>query len=132
MSFLLPKDTFCSWLRGNRALHRWFLQNQGKLHVSVVTITEVELWLLQPNTPVRFLQTYQALWNVVTLLNVDDTIARRAASLGSTLRGQGTGLSTVNLLIAATALVHNLTLVIHSPAFSAPVPGLTVVDWMIP
>src|SRR5262249_4752688 len=109
-----------------------FVQNVGKLHVSVVTITEVEIWLLRPNTPAGLMIGYQVLWNDLLLLNVGDTIAHRAASLGSALQPSRPGLSTLNLLVAATALVHNLTLVTHSPVFSAPVPGLTVVDWMIP
>jgi tRNA(fMet)-specific endonuclease VapC len=36
----------------------------------------------------------------------------------------------MDLLIAATALVHNLTLVTHNIRDFANVPGLTVQDWL--
>jgi tRNA(fMet)-specific endonuclease VapC len=36
------------------------------------------------------------------------------------------------MLIAATALLHGLTLVTHNTRDFANVPGLTVVDWLVP
>jgi predicted nucleic acid-binding protein len=38
----------------------------------------------------------------------------------------------MDLLIGSTALVHGLTLVTHNVADYANVPGLTVMDWLIP
>ena len=38
----------------------------------------------------------------------------------------------LDLLIAAVALVHNLTLVTHNSQDYVNVPGLNQVDWLIP
>lgn len=38
----------------------------------------------------------------------------------------------MDLLIAATALVHNLTLVTHNVPDFANIPDLRVVDWLNP
>jgi tRNA(fMet)-specific endonuclease VapC len=35
-------------------------------------------------------------------------------------------------MIASTALVHGLTLVTHNTQDYAHIPGLTVVDWLVP
>jgi predicted nucleic acid-binding protein len=38
----------------------------------------------------------------------------------------------MDMINAATALVHNLTLVTHNTADYTNVPGLTVSDWTVP
>ena len=51
-------------------------------------------------------------------------IAERFASLRATLRRQGQPLADMDLLIAATALEHDLTLVSRNALHFARVPGL--------
>jgi predicted nucleic acid-binding protein len=63
---------------------------------------------------------------------VDEAVAHRAAGIGTRLRIQGQPLNTVDQQIAATAFVHGLTVVTHAPQAYANIPGLTVVDWMVP
>ena len=38
----------------------------------------------------------------------------------------------MDLMIAATALVHNLTVVTHNVQDYADVPGLSIADWLVP
>ena len=38
----------------------------------------------------------------------------------------------MDLLIAATAMVHNLTVVTHNQKHFVTVPGLSVLDWLAP
>ncbi len=132
MSFLLNRDACLAVLRGVRAVARRCTANAGVLHVSAVTIMGVELWLLQPSTPVRQAQGYQAMIQAYRVVAVDDAVAHRAAMLGHALRRQGHRLNTVNLLVAATALEHGLTLITHDGQRFAHIPGLTVVDWTAP
>jgi tRNA(fMet)-specific endonuclease VapC len=46
--------------------------------------------------------------------------------------GPGIGSEVPDMLNAATALVHGLTLVTHNTADYANVPGLTLEDWLLP
>jgi len=39
---------------------------------------------------------------------------------------------TCHLLIASTALVHGYTVVTHNALDYAMIPGLTLVDWLVP
>jgi hypothetical protein len=58
MSFLLAKDTCAAHLRQSRRLVGRLTQHQGLLHVSAITVIELELWLLQYRTPSTYLQSY--------------------------------------------------------------------------
>lgn len=49
--------------------------------------------------------------------------------LRSSLEKQGTPVDSLDLLIAATALESNLTLVTHNTKHFQRIPGLKVVDW---
>ena len=132
MSFLLEADTCVARLRRNAVVANRFLQHAGGLFLSVVSVTGLELWLLRPNTPSRFQAPYMGLRSCLTLLNVDDAVAHRAARVGNSRPTQARRLTTADLLIAATALEHGLTLVTHHTAAYAGIPGLTVVDWLAP
>lgn len=132
MSFLLHRDTCAAHLRGVRRVSNRLLQNIGDLRVSAVTVMELELWLLQPQTPFRCNQAYGVFLQQVAVLDVDDAIAHRAAQLASRLVGQRPRLPALHCLVAATARVHDLTLVTHAVQRFAQIPGLTVVDWMVP
>ncbi len=48
------------------------------------------------------------------------------------LADQGVTIDTPDMLIAATASVHGLTLVTHNIRDFAKVSGLTIVDWLVP
>ncbi len=133
MSFLLEMNTCRAFLKGNRLAHSRFLQYQGRLFVSAVTILEMELWLLHRNTPSRHQFVYGAMRNDLQVLVVDDGVAHVAARTGARQAAGGKRMSLTDLLVTATAVVHGLTLVTHGPqTLFAQVPGLVVVDWLAP
>lgn len=132
MKYLLDVDSCAAVVRQASRVHRRFLQNVGNLFVSVVALTELDLWLTRPRTPLRYQQLFIAVMRHVAPLNVDEAVGHRAASIGNVLLGRGRRLTTADLLIAATAELHGLTLVTPSAAVFANVPGLTTVDWLAP
>lgn len=132
MSWLLHRDTCAGLIRGSARVGARLTQHLGQVHVSAVTIAVLELWLLRSRIPARYLQGYQALFQQVTVVPVDDPVAHRAASIGLTGRAQRPPLTLVHMLVAATAVIHGFTLVTRDTQLFANVPGLTVVDWFIP
>lgn len=133
MSFLLDTDTTVRYLRGHAVLGKRLQFHRGQLHCSVVSLTELELWLAHWRTPLAYTPYYFTFLAQVVSLSVDIGIAQEAARIGAQLRTPGTPpRSVVELLIVATALVHGLTLVTRSTGLFAGVAGLTVVDWTQP
>ena len=68
----------------------------------------------------------------LTVLPVTLEVARKFGEVRAGLLDQGLSTPEMDLLIASTALVHGLTIVTHNVADYTNVPGLTVVDWLIP
>jgi len=132
MTYLLDANTCVAVVRNVAAVSRRCTQNRGSLHLSVVLITELEDWLMRPRTPFRFGQVFFAFTQNVTLLDVTEPIAHRAALIGHGLRNQGRRLGLADLLTAATALESNLMLVTRSVQMFAGIPGLTVINWAVP
>jgi predicted nucleic acid-binding protein len=132
MSLLLNRDTCFAHFRGNRRVTARFAQNAGSLHVSAATVMSLVLWLMRPTTPGRLFQSYQALGQLVTFLAVDQAIAERAGRIAGRLPPEHPRLSTIDLLVVATAVEHQLTLVTHATQRYSSIPGLTLADWTLP
>ena len=81
------------------------------VHLSVVTVEEVQFGLAcRPNTRVSgWFDVFLA--ESATVLPITDEIARRAGALRGQLRARGQERTQADMLIAATAAVHRLTIV---------------------
>ncbi len=77
----------------------------------------------------RRLSVLDALLALHSTLEMDEETVDIAASLCETLRVQGKLIEDADLLIAATALRHNTTLVTHNTDYFSRIPGLQLTDW---
>lgn len=64
-------------------------------------------------------------------LPFDDLAAEVAGRVRACLDAQGTPIGPLDLLIAATAIANNVTLVTHNTREFGRVTGLQIVDWEI-
>jgi len=96
--------------RPNRGVMVWANQVAG-LNLSVVTLEEIHYGLSwRPNDRIRsWFEKF--LTEQCRVLSVTDDIARRAGDLRGRFRAKGETRSQADMLIAATALAHRLTLV---------------------
>ena len=62
-------------------------------------------------------------------LPFDDACADRTARIRTDLARAGNPIGPYDLMIAGTALAHDLTLVTHNVGEFARVPGLAIEDW---
>jgi tRNA(fMet)-specific endonuclease VapC len=95
-----------------------------------VTVGELYTWALRAKAPPRRLQSLVDLLDDVIVLDVTGVVGRKFGELRAALFDAGTPAPEMDLLIAATAIVHELTLVTHNVQDFANVPGLTVQDWL--
>lgn len=130
MSFLLDTDVVSAHLRGHRQLLQKLSQHAGRLFASSVTVAELGTWLHRSGTPVRFLAGLRAFEDDLVVLDVDESVADSAGRIGANLRDRGIIVSLTDLLIAATAMVHDLTLVTGNERHFAAVEALRVENWL--
>lgn len=132
MSYLLHTDTCSSIIRDVAVVRNRFASCLVGVHVSVVSVTGLEIWLLRLRTPLRYRRTFFNFLQRVALLNVTEPVAHRAATIDSGLRSQGQRLGLADLLIAATALEDGRTLVTRKVPQFSNIPHLMTTDWSVP
>jgi len=132
MSFLVDTDTCSAYLKGDRHIWQRFMQYGGRLHLSSITVGELFTWSLRAHASPKRLQALLDLLTDVTVLDVTVDVSREFGELRAVLLDAGQGTPDMDLLIAATALVHNLTLVTHNVRDFVNLPGLNIEDWLNP
>jgi tRNA(fMet)-specific endonuclease VapC len=132
VSFLLDTDICSAYLKGNSKVAGRFLQYGGRLHISAVTAGELFTWVLRANAPSRRQLGLNDLLRDVVLLDVDRAVAEMFGEVRAELFDKGLVTAEMDLMIAATALVHGLTLVTHNTPDFQHVPGLNMADWLNP
>jgi tRNA(fMet)-specific endonuclease VapC len=132
LSFLLDTDICSAYLKGNHGVGNRVLQYGGRLHVSAITAGELYTWALRAKAPPSRLTDLLAFLKDMTILEVDESVARRFGEVRAALLDAGLPGPDMDLANAATALVHGLTLVTHNTQDYADVPGLSLADWLNP
>ena len=132
MSFLLDTDICSAYLKGRNAVASRFIQYGGRLNVSAVSLGELYTWTLRARASRVRMQSLLDMLPLVSVVDVNADVARKFGELDVHLLDHGLSVSEIDLLNAATALVHNLTLVTHNVQDYANIPGLHVLDWLNP
>jgi tRNA(fMet)-specific endonuclease VapC len=132
VSFLIDTDVCSAYLRGDRRVFNRFVQHSGGHRISAVSLAELYSWVFRANAPPGRRQGLTDLLSDVLLLDVDHNVAHTFGQVRAALLDQGRPIATPDLLIAATALWHDLTLVTHNVAHFSPIPGLRIEDWLTP
>ncbi len=132
MSFLVDTDICSAHLKNIAKVSSRFVQSAGSLYLSAVSLGELSTWALRSKAPPRYLNALVTLLSDMTVLDVNREVAWKYGEVHGQLLDQGLPIYGMDLLIAATALVHDLTLVTHNTRHFTNIPGLAVVDWLSP
>ena len=104
----------------------------GSLHVSAVTAGELLTWAGRAKALPSRPQGVIDLLSVCQVLGVDYAVAETFGRIRADLLDRGRTVGELDLFNASVALIHNLTVVTHNAADYRDVPGLSIVDWMVP
>jgi tRNA(fMet)-specific endonuclease VapC len=130
MSYLLDTDICSAYLKGDRRVFNRFIQHSGGLHVSVLTIAELYSWVSIADDAGRAKR--EAILSLalpdLQIIPVDRDIAVLCGQLRASLQKQGIKVATVDLLIACTALMYDLTVATHNQRHFRLVPDLRIED----
>jgi predicted nucleic acid-binding protein len=126
---VIDSDVLIDYLRGRPGIASLFDQLKvDELAVSHMTYAELltgELYNYERVTAKsrieRFLSGY-------TIYPIDETVLDRYAELNSLLRRQGKRIAVSDLLIAATALIHDRDLVTRNIRHFERIPNLRLID----
>jgi len=133
MSFLLDTNILSAHMRRPAGLAHRFIQHSGRLFTSSICLGELYVWAFARPDPTPMLQAIdQLLHYEVSVIDFDSDCAKTFGNVRVDLRRQGIEVSTTDLMIAAVALVHQLTLVTHNTADFQNIPGLPLEDWLTP
>ena len=132
MNFLLDTDTCSAHMRRPTKLAHRFVQYIGQLAISSVTLAELYAGAYKHSQASRLLALITDLRQEVQIVDFDAACAETFGQVRGTLLQQGIAVPTLDLMIAAAALVHNLTLVTHNTADFQLIAGLRLDDWLRP
>ncbi|CAA9276982.1 MAG: VapC toxin protein [uncultured Chloroflexia bacterium] len=131
MTFLLDTDTCVFWLRGRASIREHVaVVGPQAISVSIITVAELRYGAACSNQPAANEQAINAFTSGIHVLGVDDGIVAAFAMIKAGLRQQGMLIEDFDLLIAATAHTHGLTLVTNNVAHFGRVPGLLLENWL--
>jgi tRNA(fMet)-specific endonuclease VapC len=99
------------------------IREQG-LALSVISLAELWEGVLFSRDPQRSEHSLQEFVSGVTVLGIDEETCRRFGRLRGSLRSRGKLVGDFDLLIAATALQHNLTLLSNNIRHFEQIEGL--------
>ena len=131
MSFLLDTDTCSAALKQDPRVFNRFVQYGGRLYTSRIVLAELYAWAFRASNPLNRLDAIERLQGEVALIEFTDDCARWYGRLRLQLLALGQSVPSIDLLIAASALAFDHTLVTHNTKDFMPVPGLRVVDWLV-
>jgi predicted nucleic acid-binding protein len=133
VSFLLDTNILSAHLRRPSGLAHRFVQHSGRLYTSTVSLSELYVWVFARPDPAPARAAVEALLAYeVNVIPFDADCAEQFGRVRADLRPKGVNVDNMDLLIAATALVYDLTLVTHNTAHFENFPGLRLEDWLAP
>ncbi len=133
MSFLLDTNICSAHFRRPAGLAHRFMQYSGRLFVPTIVLGELFAWAYRRDDPKPLLKFIKGdLLLDVAVLDFDSSCAEEYGRRRGQLLRQGMPVGEPDVMIAAVALVHGLTLVTHNTVDFQHIPGLRLDDWLAP
>jgi tRNA(fMet)-specific endonuclease VapC len=127
MAYLLDSDWLIHALAGKRRavspLERLSSQYIG---ISVITLAEVYQQAFESTNPDAYLTSFRNFITPFRIIPVTEPIAERFAEIRALLTRRGELISDFDMLIAATALHYNLTVLTFNYRHFSRIPDLTL------
>jgi tRNA(fMet)-specific endonuclease VapC len=124
---LLDSDVVINFLDGRvEARQTVEALRLGGVAISLITLGEVYEGAIFGRDPINAEANLERFLRAVRIVDLDRSTMRRFALLRGALRRQGQLISDTDLLIAATAIEHNLTLVTRNVRHFGRIPGLSL------
>lgn len=130
MSLLVDTNICIAWLKGDEAVKKaWMACDPDELMLSSVVRAELLFGARHSKQVTANLRRLEVLFGALRSVPFDDVAAGHYGFVRAQLSSQGRPIGPNDLMIAATALAHDATLVTRNESEFARVVGLRVVSW---
>ena len=128
--YLIDSDIIIYSLKGDPVITENLRNNRMyPMAISVITYGEMVYGARKSQQVERNLATARRVAEIYPLLPVTQSVIETFANIRADLQIVGTPVDDMDLLIAATAMAHNLTLVTNNEKHFLRIPGLSLVNW---
>jgi tRNA(fMet)-specific endonuclease VapC len=132
MNYLIDTDIIIYSLKGDRTVTGAFQdRSNDPKSISVITYGELVYGARKSRQEEQNMARVRRIAEIFPVIGVSPVIIETFGSLKATLEKNGTPVADLDLIIAATALSHGLTLVTNNEQHFRRVPGLQVENWSV-
>jgi tRNA(fMet)-specific endonuclease VapC len=130
MMYLLDTNTLIYYFKGmGNVAERLLSTSPSEIAVSAIVLFELEVGIAKSVSPRKRKAQLQELTSLVSVLSFDRSAAESAAEIRVKLEKRGVPIGPYDILIAASALATNSTLVTHNRKEFERIEGLRIEDW---
>jgi tRNA(fMet)-specific endonuclease VapC len=130
VKYLLDTNTLVYFFRNAGTVARTMLNTPPvQIGIPAIVVYEIRYGLAKIGNPQGKTDQFNSFLSAVTILPFDEPHAEAAAKIRAALERLGTPIGPLDILIAATALSANATLVTHNTNEFSRVKGLKLADW---
>jgi tRNA(fMet)-specific endonuclease VapC len=131
MKYLLDTNICVYFLNQKKSVVEEIKQIPNEdLAISIITIAELEYGASNSEKIENNLRRIDFLKNKIKTLDIDFEIAREYGKIKSKLRKQGNLIDDFDILIGATAVVRNLTLITNNQQHFSRLKGVIMKNWV--
>ena len=128
--YALDTNTIIHYLKGKGNVSEKLLATpKSKIALPSIVAFELYYGALRSINPQKRQEQLHTLLNNIKILSFNERSAIEAAKIRYGLEKQGETIGPMDVLIAATALINNATLVTHNVKEFARVKGLKIENW---
>ncbi len=130
MKYCLDTNTLIYFFKGlGDVSNRLLTTPPGEIAIPTVVIFELEVGIGKSTSPRKRITQLQEITSLVNIISFAQSEAKCAAGIRIKLERQGIPIEPYDILIAASALANNSTLVTHNKREFERVVGLKIEDW---
>jgi len=130
MKYCLDTNTLIYFFKGlGDVSNRLLATPPGEIAIPAVVLYELEVGIGKSTSPRKRAIQLKEMTSLVNIISFGQTEAKCAASIRIKLEKQGNPIGPYDILIAASALANNSTLVTHNTREFERVSGLKIDDW---
>jgi tRNA(fMet)-specific endonuclease VapC len=126
--FLIDTNILSYLLKENKNVEEMFYKNSDMISLSVISEAECFFGAYKINSQ-SLKRNYNLIFETFPVISFDSKTARLFAELKSELNNLGNIIEDFDIMIAAQALAHNLTLVTNNTKHFSRIPNLKLEDW---